>query len=45
VNRILNVTVHLLASREQATRFADFWDLLDLYSTLSGGVDKLFAEA
>jgi hypothetical protein len=31
INRILNVTAHLLASRETATRFSDFWDLFDLY--------------
>lgn len=45
VNRILNVTAHLLASRESGTRFSDFWDLFDLYGTLMGGVDKVFAEA
>ncbi len=44
VNRILNVTAHLLASRESATRFSDFWDLFDLYGTLMGGVDKVFTE-
>jgi hypothetical protein len=44
LNRILNVTAHLLASRETATRFSDFWDLFDLYGTLMGGLDKVFAE-
>jgi hypothetical protein len=45
VNRILNVTAHLLASGETAARFSDVWDLVDLYGTLAGGVDKLFASA
>jgi len=45
VNRILNVTAHLLASRETVARFSDFWDLFDLYGTLMGGLDKVFAEA
>jgi hypothetical protein len=44
VNRILNVTAHLLAAREQATRFSDFWDLFDLYGTLMGGLGEVFAE-
>lgn len=44
INRILNVTAHLLASRETAARFSDFWDLFDLYGTLMGGLDKVFAE-
>jgi hypothetical protein len=44
INRILNITAHLFASRETATRFAAFWDLFDLYGTLMGGVDKVFAE-
>jgi hypothetical protein len=45
VNRILNVTAHLLASRETATRFSDFWDLFDLYGTLLGGLQNVFSEA
>jgi hypothetical protein len=45
VNRILNITAHLLASGERAARFSDVWDLEDLYRTLAGGVDKLFASA
>jgi|GEM_PF-3461098 len=45
VNRILNVTAHLLASREKATQFADFWDLFDLYGTMVGGLGNVFAEA
>jgi hypothetical protein len=44
INRILNVTAHLLASRETGARFSDFWDLFDLYGTLMGGLDKVFAE-
>jgi hypothetical protein len=44
VNRILNVTARLLASRETAARFSAFWDLFDLYGTLAGGLDKVFAE-
>jgi hypothetical protein len=44
VSRILNVTAHLLAAREQATRFSGFWDLFDLYGTLMGGPNKVFAE-
>jgi hypothetical protein len=44
VNRILNVTAHLFASRETASRFSDFWDLFDLYGTLMGGLDRVFAE-
>ena len=44
INRILNITAHLFASRETASRFSDFWDLFDLYGTLMGGLDKVFAE-
>jgi hypothetical protein len=44
INRILNVTAHLFASRETGTRFSDFWDLFDLYGPLIGGLDKVFAE-
>lgn len=45
VNRILNVTAHLLASQEKGAQFSDFWDLVDLYGTLAAGIDSLFTEA
>ena len=44
LNRILNVTAHLLASRETAAQFSDFWDLFDLYGSLMGGLVNVFSE-
>ncbi len=44
VNRILNVTAHLLASQEKGSEFSDFWGLIDLYGTLADGIDSLFTE-
>lgn len=45
VSRILNVTAHLLASGDRDSRFADFWQLVDLYAGFGiGGIPRLFGE-
>jgi hypothetical protein len=45
VSRILNVTAHLLATGDRDVRFADFWQLVDLYAGFGiGGIPRLFSE-